>query len=156
MAKIPAKVKLASAKTFEDFQFLFHTRSLPDINRYLFGVPPTMFSKYMEWVSANQGKTREIFIVRASNTPVGYGQLIPKDHEVEVSWVIHPAYQGYGYGRAAIVAILEVAKVYCKPISIEVMIDNYRAVTLLESVGFAKVARFQDSYRMEYRQVAKL
>ncbi|MGB3603703.1 ribosomal protein S18-alanine N-acetyltransferase [Gordonia sp. (in: high G+C Gram-positive bacteria)] len=59
------------------------------------------------------------------------------DHECEVHTIgVDPAFQGFGYGRALLEAMLEVADAAYAPVFLEVRTDNDPAITLYRRYGF--------------------
>lgn len=78
--------------------------------------------------------------IKLNNKAIGYGQLIFKDGvPFVVNFGLLPQYRGNGYGKYFLKYILNYAKsIGCEKAYIKVDINNFVAINLYKSVGFAE------------------
>jgi ribosomal protein S18 acetylase RimI-like enzyme len=108
---------------------------LPLVSRLLeagFGAPPP------DWSHAPQG---QVLVVELNSSPVGTLTTARDAENARVyGFVIDPAWQGRGIGRAALRrACEELRTVGARSIGLEVAVDNDRALGLYTSVGFKPI-----------------
>jgi ribosomal-protein-alanine N-acetyltransferase len=97
-----------------------------------------------------EAKHNHYVAARADDKLVGYGGIArlgrKKPYEYEIHTIgVDAAYQGKGIGRQLLTALLEYAN--GETIFLEVRTDNDAAISLYESVGFARVGMRRRYYR---------
>jgi ribosomal-protein-alanine N-acetyltransferase len=97
-----------------------------------------------------EAKHNHYVAARADDKLVGYGGIArlgrKKPYEYEIHTIgVDAAYQGKGIGRQLLTALLEYAN--GGTIFLEVRTDNDAAISLYESVGFARVGMRRRYYR---------
>ena len=149
---------LQLAKSEEEHNFLFESRTHPEVDKKLSGTAPQSYEKHIEYINRVQEKTRYIYVAYAENFMVGYSQIydITENH-VEVGFVIHPNYQGKGYGKEIVLKTIEKAKEQFteKKIILYVLINNPKAIHIYEKLGFEKKGTKDDTFYMELNQSLK-
>jgi ribosomal protein S18 acetylase RimI-like enzyme len=138
-----------------DVVFLYETRRHRDVCRYLFGSPPPNFNFHWHWLKENIPAKRLIFILWADGWRVGYCQaydFVGKD-TVEVGFVVHPDYQGRGFGKKMVELLIAQlkSKMPKKKIVLFVRRGNERAEKLYEKTGFVKCS-FGNEVRYELKE----
>ena len=131
----------------KDVRFIFATRSHPKIVPFHFGKPPSDYESHVAWLKKNVPYTRTIYVMHDGSTPVGYCQC----HKliggtVVVGFVVHPDYQGRGFGGRMIDALLH--RLHSVPeirrIELQVKCDNERAIGAYSRRGFKMVVFVDD------------
>ncbi|MHA4895225.1 N-acetyltransferase family protein [Pedobacter sp. PWIIR3] len=87
-----------------------------------------------------------IFVVMEGESPIGFTQLYPKysSGQAQKNWILNdlfvtPLYRSEGAGSMLIEAALEFAKeTGAKFVQLETAVDNLKAQSLYEYIGFAK------------------
>ncbi|WP_339252788.1 GNAT family N-acetyltransferase [Sporosarcina sp. FSL W8-0480] len=86
------------------------------------------------------------FIIEADGKSVGKIRVSRNDGESYIyGFVVHPDFQGNGYGRQALQAVVHMEQPSGNPIRLEVEAKNRNALRLYESIGFQTV-QGQDYY----------
>ena len=132
-------MKLESPETLEHYIFLYETRRNPDVDKWLLGIKPEDYTMHVNYIKSVQGKKRKIFIAVKHEKMIGYFQLYNLQfNQVEVGFVIHPAYQGKGYGKELVNnALLYIANNFKNiDIVLVVMQENTKAFHIYEQLGF--------------------
>lgn len=82
---------------------------------------------------------------------IGFHRIKPEHHRAEVGYMIEKEFQGKGYGKEAVNAIIEYAFQEMKIHSVEADIDkdNVASEQLLKSLGFRKEGHFVESFYYE-------
>ena len=125
----------------EDVIFVYDTRRHPKIIPFLFDKPPESLESHRAWLKANVPSKRLLFLIRVDGKPVGYCQAYNFDgNTVEVGFVVHPDYQGSGYGSTMVDMLVEEVKKRMpeKRMVLEVKASNLMAIGLYERHGFVK------------------
>ena len=92
---------------------------------------------------------RRFYVLKDSQRPVGVGCLHREGGKTMVhGLVVHPDFQGRGWGRALVIALLDLGARGTESFLIEVDSTNERAERLYRSVGF------RDSQVTDYYEVA--
>ena len=133
-------MKLKEARTNEELKFLYDTRILPEVDKYLTGNPPKTFKQHLEYISKVQLISKYILIAYDENdTKIGYSQLYDwEGPTIEVGFVVTPERQGCGYGKDLVKKTIE----FCesefpnKTIILYVKRENKRAIHVYEKSGF--------------------
>ncbi|MBX2989416.1 MAG: GNAT family N-acetyltransferase [Bdellovibrionaceae bacterium] len=124
-------------------QFLFETRSHPQVVPMLFGAPPDSFEVHYAWLGRVQNVSRTLFLIENGSSDLcGYCQLTPQeDGGIELGWVIHPNYQGLGYGKDSTRALVGEAQERYPNHEIYLLVkrDNLKAIHVYRAVGFVEV-----------------
>lgn len=132
-------IKLA---TNQDFDFFYNLYFHPDINPYLLYemMDKASFQPiYEDLLSKNL-----LFIFEADGQDVGMFKLVPLTYRCShIAYLggvaIHPDYNGKGYGKAMLQAIVDYGKTLdLKRIELSVAATNDKATHVYESVGFQK------------------
>lgn len=121
--------------------FLFKCRRHPDVAKQLFKPPPKTIKSHKKYLESNVPSKVMMYIAMAEAVPVGYCHASGfAGDEVELGFVVHPDWQGQGYGAGMVdLLVKEMQKVFPdKLIHLEVKADNVKAIHLYENHGFAK------------------
>jgi RimJ/RimL family protein N-acetyltransferase len=140
--------------TVDDIRFLFETRTHPEIIKYLFGNPPVSIEVHTEWLLKNVPNYRRMFILFDGDIRVGYCHaydFFDKD-TIEVGFVIHPDYQGNGYGSFMVGELVKIIQGIMpeKKIILYVHIGNDRAIGLYKKHGFIEKEQKGSELLFEY------
>ncbi len=129
--------------TLEDIDFFFELYMHPDINPYLLYEPMAITA--FKPIFAELVQKDLIFIYfNEEGLPVGMFKLVPHTyrsaHIVYLGGVaVHPQYAGKGYGFLMMKAIIDYASNWgFLRIELSVAIQNLKAISLYEKVGFEK------------------
>jgi len=130
---------------FESVYFLFETRSHPAVCACLFGKPPPDLETHKAWLTANVPSKRLMYVFRLDGVPVGYCHAYDFDQHnktFEAGFVIHPDFQGLGYGSVLVeVFLAEMCEKFDTwKVLLRVKEDNYVALGLYHKQGFATVS----------------
>lgn len=133
-----------------DLEFLFQARGHKDVDQFLLGSPPPDFNTHVEWIKKNVPLKREIYLVLADEQRIGYFQVVKTIPEnPELGWVIHPDFQGLGYGKIAVsLAIQTVEQEGYKKCHLLVLKSNPKAFKIYSSSGFKSVLEEGDIITM--------
>lgn len=133
----------------KDAKFLYETRRHPDIDKHLLGDPPETFEKHKQFLYIHQGRFR--IIKTSDEKSVGYGQIKELNkYTCEVGFVIHPDFQGLGFGQQLVEEIIKEASERYLFILLFVISSNEKAIRLYEKKGFSKVNLQKDIWLMSY------
>lgn len=122
-----------------DLNFLYETRRHPAVDKMLTGSPPDSMEQHLNYISKVQGITRWIFVAYDGVIRVGYSQIYDiRDDQLEVGFVIHPDFQGKGFGKEIVIATINKAlELFSnRKIILYVKRDNQRAIHIYRSIGF--------------------
>ena len=125
----------------EDVVFLYETRRHSEIVPFLFGEPPESLALHKAWLKDNVPSERLLFILKVDGKSVGYCQAYNfEGNTVEVGFVVHPNWQGNGYGSKMVDLLVEEIKRRMpeKKIVLEVKANNLMAIGLYQRHGFVK------------------
>jgi len=102
-------------------------------------------NKHIGWVVAEKSNPAGFIGM------IGFHRIKPEHHRAEVGYMIEQEFQGKGYGKEAVKAIIEYAFKEMKIHSIEADIDkdNIASEQLLKSLGFRKEGHFKESFYFE-------
>jgi RimJ/RimL family protein N-acetyltransferase len=138
---------LLDVENEKDVLFLFVTRSHPKIIPFHFGHPPPDLQSHVAWLKKNVPYTRTIYVMHDGSTPVGYCQCHkPIGGTVEVGFVVHPDYQGRGFGGRMIDALVHRLQAVSeiRRIELQVKYENERAIGAYSRRGFTMAAFVDD------------
>jgi len=133
-------LKICDLKNILDLIFLFQARSHSEVSKYLNGPPPESFDSHVYFLEKTHQKDRIIYLIEVDGLNVGYCQLRTSGYDQgEVGWVIHPDYQGRGFGNKSIELLVTKAKdlgfefphLYVKR-------ENSKALSMYERFGFVE------------------
>lgn len=150
--KPQVRLHAASAQNMYHVRFLFETRSHKAVAPFLSGQPPVCMDQHRQFLMKHLSKDREIFIIQDRTVLVGYCQLRLTGEEAgELGWVIHPDYQGNGYGRTAVGLLVEEAKRRgFARLHLYVKASNPRAFKIYSDFGFEVESQEGDVVRMSF------
>ncbi|MGL4401636.1 MAG: GNAT family N-acetyltransferase, partial [Luteolibacter sp.] len=110
--------------------------------------PPTSFKEHCTYLRESIARGRRFFLLDVSSeglTPctIGYTQANPiSERRSELGWVILPEYQGQGWGRKAVDALIEKALSFSPGgLTLEVLASNGKAIHLYGRAGFQEASR---------------
>lgn len=132
-------LKLNLAKENSELEFLYNTRKDPRVDEMLSGNPPQSFEKHLEYIYKVQDKTRWIYIAYFEKNMVGYSQVYDvTEKTVEIGFVIHPDFQGKGFGKEIVLETIEKAKENFpdKKVILYVLKSNPKAIHIYKKLGF--------------------
>lgn len=136
-------MRLELASSPEDILFLYNSRTNPEVSAMLTGQPPATFEQHLSFFEKNQNKSRYIYIAFCGEDRVGYSQIYAiTNSQLEVGFVVHPSFQGKGYGKDLVLRTIEKARSLYpnKEIVLYVKSDNSKAVHIYQNMGFREVS----------------
>jgi len=145
---------LKLAKEEKDLFFLYSTRIHPDVSKMLTGNPPESYEKHLDYIKKVQGLSKWIFVACHEHGLIGYSQMYNvTEKDLEVGFVVHPDFQGWGLGKKLVELTLNKAKeIFPKrKIYLYVKDDNYKAIHIYQKLGFVSKG-FQDNIAYMERQ----
>ena len=143
-----------------DIRFMYDTRFHLKVCQHLMNstppgasFPPSLDS-HRQWLKANVPQRRLMFLMWAEEQRVGYCHaydFVGKD-TVEVGFVVHPDHQGKGYGKEAVLLLLEhlTTRMPEKKIILYVRKENVRAIGIYRKLGFTEAGIDEYSYRFDW------
>jgi RimJ/RimL family protein N-acetyltransferase len=144
---------LKLAESPEEIQFLYDTRTHPEVNSSLYGSPPANFEQHRNYLAKVQGISRWIYVAYShSQEKIGYSQIYDvKESQLEVGFAIHPLFQGKGYGSEIVSATVAQAKKEFRnrKIILSVLTTNHRAIHIYKKLGFCERTVQESSLLME-------
>ena len=131
-----------------DKEFLFNTRSNPSVCQMLLGSPPKSMQDHLNYVE-HLPPCKHIFIIWAQDTRVGYCQLNTETGEIGI--VIHPEFQGRGYGKEGAQALIRLSSIRfeMKFLCLDVMNSNDKALAIYQKLGFKKIGELGPIIKMK-------
>lgn len=143
---------------YSDRDFIFEEFQNDFINRYLYDAEPmTDISQADELIDfytmvEPRKQNRWVLIDKTTNTKLGtcgFHLWNPDNKEVEIGFELMEQYNGKGYMREAIEAIIEFARHEMKVerINAIVHIKNQKCIKLLEGLRFIKVGEKKTEFR---------
>lgn len=140
----------------ESILFLYKTRGHPKICEYLLGKPPQDLESHKNWLHKNVPSKRLMFILKCNGEMVGYCHAYDfnkDENTLEVGFVIHPDYQGRGFGSIIVKKFLE--KIYeiipGQRVQLYVKVDNDKAIHIYQKYGFEMMSCAGNVVMMEKR-----
>jgi len=136
-----SELQLKLAHSISDLHFLYKTRQHPDVDKMLSGNPPTSITQHLNYILKVQGISRWIYVADFESKMIGYSQVYDVTEDtVEIGFVIHPDYQGKGFGKALVLKTISKAKVQFpnKKVILYVLRDNPKAIHIYKKLGFVE------------------
>lgn len=129
-----------------DVQTLLEIRIDPEIQRNL--LAPSYSASILEarkWlVRASAGVDRYFWVIDSCGIAVGYLQAhgsSSRPNLLKFGIAIAPAYQNMGFGQTAIKILMEKMPENYEGLLLDVAVDNLRAQSVYEKIGFVEVGR---------------
>jgi len=132
-------MELKLARTEEDLKFLYNTRTNPNVSKMLTGNPPLSYDAHLEYINKFQGKSRWVFIACHEYGHIGYSQIYNvEENSLEVGFVVHPDFQGWGLGKELVFSTINKAKELFpnRKIYLYVKDNNLKAIHIYLKLGF--------------------
>jgi ribosomal protein S18 acetylase RimI-like enzyme len=109
-----------------------------------------------KWFNNLDADTTKVYLMYFSFHGVvfetlGFGYCKNDDNETYLTGGLKEAYRGKGYGRMLFSHLLEQAKTFNMPVTLEVLNTNTKAENLYKSLGFVEISRNDKVTKMEYR-----
>jgi ribosomal protein S18 acetylase RimI-like enzyme len=82
---------------------------------------------------------------------IGFGYCVHKDNETYLTGGLDQTNRGRGYGKKLFLHLIEAAKTYGTPITLEVLNTNMIAKRLYSSIGFREIESNDRMIKMEYK-----
>jgi ribosomal protein S18 acetylase RimI-like enzyme len=82
---------------------------------------------------------------------IGFGYCVHKNNETYLTGGLDQSNRGRGYGKKLFLHLIEAAKTYGTPITLEVLNTNMRAKRLYSSIGFREIESNDRMIKMEYK-----
>jgi len=141
-----------------DREFIFEEFQNDFINRYLYDAEPMKdiaeADELIAFYTAAEPRqqNRWVLIEKAGGEKLGtcgYHLWDAEKKEVEIGFELMQAYNGKGYMREAVRAILEFARqqMGVETVRAVVFVENERCIQLLERLGFARVGKEETAFR---------
>lgn len=147
-------MELRLASEDEDLQFLYQTRKHPDVDKMLSGTAPEDYLQHLNYIKRVQEEIRWIFVAVVDNIPVGYSQIYNVTREqLEVGFVIHPDFQGKGFGKEIVKSTITKALEFFpdRKISLYVKKENIKAISIYHKLDFVDKGFKDDTIYMEMK-----
>lgn len=111
--------------------------------------------RQIEWFDSLDKNTIKMFILNICHhgvafEPIGFGYARFDGKEAYVTGGLLPEYRDKGYGKTLFLHLVEAAKSFNVPITLEVLNTNVRAKRLYESIGFRDIESDERITKMEY------
>ena len=138
------KLKLINPKILSDLNkvtFMFHTRRHPDVDSMLTGDPPSDFNSHLQYLTSV--KNKKFYVAIDGDAPVGYSQITESEDCLELGFVVHPDFQGKGFGKDLVKETLKKSKELSlnnQSIYLVVKKSNLKAINIYTKFGFKKVS----------------
>ena len=147
---------LKLAKEEDDLRFLYNTRIHSKVAEMLNGNPPQSLEEHLNYINKVQEKDRWIYIAYNNDIRIGYGQIYNLTlSNVEVGFVIHPDFQGKGFGKELVLEIVNKTKKKFgdRTVYLYVKENNLKAIHIYKSLGFNEIMEFkkEDNIYMELK-----
>jgi len=145
---------LRLARDYEDLLFLYTTRRHPLVAIMLSGKAPESIQQHTDYINKVQEKSKWIFIASSDEKNIGYGQIYDvTEEQLEVGFVIHPDFQGKGFGKKLVNSIVSKAKELFpnRKIILYVKKENFKAIHIYEKCGFVSCGDKEDTLFMELK-----
>lgn len=110
----------------------------------------------VDWFNSLDRDSMKIYLMYMYNEEVmvdvvGFGYCKRDINETYLTGGIKENHRGKGYGRLLFSHLLEQAKSFSTPITLEVLNTNTKAKNLYESLGFVEIKKDDRIMNMEYR-----
>lgn len=110
----------------------------------------------VDWFNSVDRDSMKIYLIYMYNEEVmvdvvGFGYCKRDENETYLTGGIKENHRGKGYGKLLFSYLLEQAKSFSTPITLEVLNTNTRAKNLYESLGFVEIKKDDRIMKMEYR-----
>jgi GNAT superfamily N-acetyltransferase len=110
----------------------------------------------LSWFESLDFNTIKLFLVNITYhgtefIPIGYGYTKVENNKVYLTGGLIASYRGKGYGRKLFQHLVETAKTFNLPISLEVLVSNQPAISLYTSIGFEAVSQNEKVIVMELK-----
>jgi ribosomal protein S18 acetylase RimI-like enzyme len=110
----------------------------------------------VDWFNSLDRDSMKIYLIYMYNEEVmvdvvGFGYCKRDENETYLTGGIKENHRGKGYGKLLFSYLLEQAKSFNTPITLEVLNTNTRAKNLYESLGFVEIKKDDRIMKMEYR-----
>jgi len=137
-------IRLNLAKSISELHFLYKTRQHPEVDSMLSGEPPQFISQHLNYINVVQGMSRWIYVASVViggnfEAMFGYSQVYDVTEDtVEIGFVVHPDFQGKGYGKSLVLKTIQKAKENFpdKKVILYVLRKNKKAIYIYEKLGF--------------------
>lgn len=142
-------IKPVNLQDEEEVLFIFACRRHPDVAKHLFKPPPDDYELHKAYLKKNVPDKVRMYVAKSEAILVGYCHAYGfAGDEVELGFVVHPDWQGQGFGSGMVdLLVKEVTAIFpSKQIHLEVKADNKKAIKLYEKHGFIK-----KSIRMDFK-----
>jgi len=142
-------MKLVKEINNEILDFLFKTRTNPEIDKHLSGKPPSNYSEHVKYLQQKWENFR--LLIDENGNYIGYSQIAPKENNsCELGFVISPDYQGKGFGKKLVELTLEEVKEQYNIVFLLVKKDNSKAIRMYEKFGFVTKKEIKKELYMEF------
>jgi ribosomal protein S18 acetylase RimI-like enzyme len=144
------KLKRINPYNKSHLRFLYETRFDSDVVKTLLSTEKPSFEKHVEYIRAKDASGHLFFLCHVEDTLVGYCQCFHIGANIwELGWVIHPMYQGRGYGTRSVEILLSEAALMCvSKVELVVLKSNQKAVSLYTNQGFKVFEDCGDRWKM--------
>jgi ribosomal protein S18 acetylase RimI-like enzyme len=106
----------------------------------------------VKWFNDLDRDTIKLYLMWSSiHGALGFGYCKNDDNETYLTGGLKENHRGKGYGRMLFSHLLEQAKTFNMPVTLEVLNTNTKAENLYKSLGFVEISRNDKVAKMEYR-----
>ena len=100
----------------------------------------SVYQKVKNWVEFQNVEDKRCSVICLANKIIGYITFQPKDHDCEIGYCFHSDFQGKGYAKESLSAIvMELSRRGFSGILAQTALKNIPSVRLLHSLGFQQV-----------------
>lgn len=147
--------------TEEDMPFMVTWRNHPDSRKWFFSQEIITLEGQKQWFKKTCEKSDERFFIiqNKDSDPVGTVSI----YHIETAqrsaeygrMLIAPEHRGMGYARDATIAVLKYAfeELPVDRVSLEVMVQNEKAVKLYGSIGFSEMGSYEKEVDKKYYSI---
>jgi ribosomal protein S18 acetylase RimI-like enzyme len=101
-----------------------------------------------KWFDSLDPSQYKPFIFKRDENNVGYGLLYFDSDDIFLTGGLLPDYRNFGYGKILFSCLIDKSNDYNRPIKLEVLKTNIRAVKTYESLGFKLYSENDFVYKM--------
>jgi ribosomal protein S18 acetylase RimI-like enzyme len=101
-----------------------------------------------KWFDSLDSDQYKPFIFKTNENDLGYGMLYFENNEIFLTGGLLPYYRNLGYGKILFNCLIDKSNEYNKPVKLEVLKTNIRAVKTYESLGFKLYSENDVVYKM--------
>ena len=108
------------------------------------------YQKVKNWVEVQGTEAKQCFVICFTKKIIGYVTVKHKEHDCEIGYCFHSDFQGKGYAKESLSAILmEMNRRGISGVLAQTALKNTPSVKLLHSLGFQQIDAIKNSIRKD-------